>query len=77
MKVIKVMLRKATKVHVYVQCFSLFVQAWEDLLKLTSIALYVWLFIVYIATHEALGALLTTVTMTTDLQSTVVDKPER
>ena len=27
------MLRKATKVHVYVQCF---IQAWEDLLKFDS-----------------------------------------
>jgi len=30
-KKIKVMLRKATKVHVCVQCFSLLFQAWKDL----------------------------------------------
>ena len=34
------MLRNATKVHVYVQCFSLFFQAWEDLLKFDTTAGY-------------------------------------
>ena len=39
-EVMKVMLRKATKVHVYVQCFSLFFQAWEEFLKFDTTAGY-------------------------------------
>jgi len=34
------MLRKATKVHVYVQSFSLFFQAQEDLLNFDTTATY-------------------------------------
>ena len=36
----KEMLRKATKVHVYAQCFSLSLQAWEDLA--TEVAHHRW-----------------------------------
>ena len=34
--------KKATKMHVYVQCFSLLFQAWEDLLKFDTIAGYIY-----------------------------------
>ena len=41
------MLRKATKVHVYIQFFSLFFQAWEDLLNFDTTAGYSYLWSIF------------------------------